>query len=105
MTLTAVAADGSTFAGWNDGGCSGTGSCALTLTGDTTVTASFSTAGISAPVLEWQYGGFVDVGYLRDFNHPSNRLFRSRGTAFHVDEWDGRGVRQEEGVRAVSMGH
>jgi len=38
--------------------------------------------------LEWQYGGFVDVGYLRDFNHPSNRLFRSRGTAFHVDEWD-----------------
>jgi len=54
---------------------------------------------------EWQYGGFVDVGYLCDFNHPSNRLFRSRGTAFHVDEWDGRGVRQEEGVRAVSMGH
>jgi hypothetical protein len=36
----------------------------------------------------WQYGGFVDVGYLRDFNHPSNHLFRSRGTAFHVNEWD-----------------
>jgi len=38
--------------------------------------------------LEWQYGGFLDVGYLRDFNDPSNHLFRSRGTAFHVDEWD-----------------
>jgi len=36
----------------------------------------------------WQYGGFVDVGYLRDFNEPSNHLFRSRGTAFHVNEWD-----------------
>ncbi len=38
--------------------------------------------------LAWQYGGFVDVGYLRDFNDPSNYLFRSRGTAFHVNEWD-----------------
>jgi hypothetical protein len=36
----------------------------------------------------WQYGGFVDVGYLGDFNDPDNHLFRSRGTAFHVDEWD-----------------
>ena len=35
-----------------------------------------------------RYGGFVDVGYLRDFNEPSNHLFRSRGTAFHVNEWD-----------------
>lgn len=34
----------------------------------------------------WQYGGFADVGYLLDFNHPSNHLFRSRGTTFHVDE-------------------
>src|SRR4051794_38284734 len=46
----------------------------------------------SAPVIvppsPWQYGGFVDIGYLRDFNDPSNHLFRSRGTAFHVDEWD-----------------
>src|SRR5262249_16174769 len=36
----------------------------------------------------WQYGGFVDLGYLLDFNHPSNRLFRNRGTAFHVNEVD-----------------
>lgn len=34
-----------------------------------------------------QYGGFADIGYLRDFNDPSNRLFRSRGTAWHVDDW------------------
>lgn len=33
----------------------------------------------------WQYGGFVDVAYLHDFNAPANKLFRSRGTAWHVD--------------------
>jgi hypothetical protein len=37
------------------------------------------------PKPEWNYGGFADLGYLLDFNHPSNRLFRSRGTAWHVD--------------------
>ena len=37
------------------------------------------------PHHEWQYGGFVDLAYPVDFNHPENRLFRSRGTAFHAD--------------------
>lgn len=37
------------------------------------------------PASEWQYGGFADMAYLLDFNHPANRLFRSRGTAFHVN--------------------
>lgn len=32
------------------------------------------------------YGGFVDVGYLRAFNDPLNKLFRSRGTAWHVND-------------------
>jgi len=39
------------------------------------------------PDLGWQYGGFLDVGYLHDFNYPANHLFRSRGTTFHVNEW------------------
>jgi hypothetical protein len=34
---------------------------------------------------EWMYGGFVDFGYLLNFNFPSNRVFRSRGTAWHVN--------------------
>src|SRR5499427_3052061 len=34
---------------------------------------------------KWHYGGFFDVGYLLDFNHPANRVFRSRGTTWHVD--------------------
>src|SRR5476649_1046989 len=36
----------------------------------------------------WKYGGFADIGYLYDFNDPSNHLFRSRGTTFRVNEVD-----------------
>jgi hypothetical protein len=35
---------------------------------------------------EWQVGAFLDVGYLKSFNSPSNHLFRSRGTTPRVDE-------------------
>jgi putative OmpL-like beta-barrel porin-2 len=35
---------------------------------------------------QWGYGGFLDAAYLQDFNHPANDLFRSRGTAYKVDE-------------------
>ena len=34
----------------------------------------------------WLYGGFVDTAYAHDFQHPHNKLFRSRGTAWHVDD-------------------
>ena len=40
----------------------------------------------STQPVTWQYGGFVDVGSLHDFNDPANHLFRSRGTTFHVNE-------------------
>jgi len=36
----------------------------------------------------WHYGGFFDLGYSRDFNDPSNHLFRNRGTTPRVNEWD-----------------
>jgi hypothetical protein len=42
VTLTASPASGSTFAGWSGGGCSATGSCTLTITADTSVTATFN---------------------------------------------------------------
>ena len=41
ITLTATPEGGSTFLGWSGGGCSGTGSCQVTLNADTTVVASF----------------------------------------------------------------
>jgi len=37
---------------------------------------------------DWHYGGFFDLGYLRDFNDPSNHLFRNRGTTPRVNELD-----------------
>ncbi len=45
---------------------------------------SDSTAALT-PDPVWFYGAFVDAGYLLDFNHPANDLFRSRGTAYKVD--------------------
>jgi len=34
---------------------------------------------------DWQYGGFADVAYPLNFNHPANHLFRNRGTEFRTD--------------------
>jgi hypothetical protein len=45
VTLSAVAAQGSVFAGWSGGGCAGTGVCLVTLTAVTAVTATFDPAG------------------------------------------------------------
>ena len=42
VTLTATAGSGSRFAGWSGGGCSGTGSCQVTLNATTSVTATFA---------------------------------------------------------------
>jgi len=54
--------------------------CSCTLIGQTGVPTNQN------PPNEWQYGGFIDFGYLLDFNHPENAIFRSRGTAWHVDK-------------------
>jgi subtilisin-like proprotein convertase family protein len=42
VTLTATAAAGSSFTGWTGGGCSGTGSCSVTVGAATSVFASFA---------------------------------------------------------------
>ena len=44
VTLTASAASGSVFAGWSGGGCTGTGTCSVTLNAATGVTATFNAA-------------------------------------------------------------
>ncbi len=43
VTLTATPDAGSAFSGWSGGGCSGTGTCHVTVASDTTVTATFAT--------------------------------------------------------------
>lgn len=44
VTLTATPAPGSTFVGWSGAGCSGTGTCIVPMSADTTVTATFATS-------------------------------------------------------------
>ncbi len=51
VTLTASAATGSTFNGWSGGGCSGTGSCIVTMTAAATVTATFGDP--TPPTVSW----------------------------------------------------
>ena len=41
VTLTALANNGSIFSGWSGGGCSGTGTCTVTMTAATSVAATF----------------------------------------------------------------
>jgi alpha-tubulin suppressor-like RCC1 family protein len=41
VTLTAAPINGSSFAGWTGGGCTGTGPCTVTLTVNSTITAQF----------------------------------------------------------------
>jgi M6 family metalloprotease-like protein len=42
ITLMATASPGSIFTGWSGGGCSGTGTCVVTLSANTNVTTTFS---------------------------------------------------------------
>jgi hypothetical protein len=51
VTLTATPDQGSTFAGWSGGGCSGNGQCVLVMSATTTVTANFSTGGSSSKTI------------------------------------------------------
>ena len=52
VALTATPAADSTFAGWSGGGCSGTGTCTVTMNANTAITATFNPtlyAGAPAP--------------------------------------------------------
>ncbi len=56
VTLTATPATGSVFTGWS-GGCSGAGSCVVTVAGATTVTATFTVPTVTLTVARAGTGG------------------------------------------------
>jgi len=51
-----------------------------------TVSAANAQTTDNAPAAGLHAGGFVDVGYLKDFNDPANQLFRARSTTPRVDD-------------------
>jgi hypothetical protein len=53
VTLTVAADPGSTFIGWNGGGCSGTNECIVGLTADTSVSANFQLQDVTPPSVSW----------------------------------------------------
>jgi len=51
IKILAIADDGSEFAGWSGGGCSGTEPCTVTIDSDTTVTATFDRVDRAPPLI------------------------------------------------------
>jgi hypothetical protein len=52
-TVVALSASGSGFTGWSGGGCSGTGTCQVTVTSNVSVTATFGGAVSSSPFFQF----------------------------------------------------
>lgn len=75
VTLTASPFSRSRFIGWTGGGCSGLGSCAVTLNSDTTVVAEFEISpntlnGLDTPYLLDSEIRVIQDGFSSDHNIP-----------------------------------
>ncbi|MEN9405364.1 MAG: hypothetical protein RLY47_323 [Candidatus Parcubacteria bacterium] len=81
VTLTAVAADGSDFIGWSGGGCSGTGTCVVTMSAAQSVTATFDLE-VGEEVEEEEEGEDDDNGGSGSGSH---RKPISNPPSFHGD--------------------
>ena len=69
VTLSAIAAAGSVFAGWSGDGCSGTGTCAVTMSTAKSVTATFNTG--VAPQLYTLYVNNSGTGFGSVTSNPA----------------------------------
>src|SRR5262249_7644611 len=75
ITLTATAASGSSFtAGWSGAGCSGTGTCMVTMNDDKSVTATFSDNPCSTSPITL---GEIKTGTLATTDCPAPQHFGS----------------------------
>ena len=65
VTLTATFAPGSTFTGWSGSGCSGTGTCVVSMTQARSVTATFTVPPVSAAlydgIYQWDAGVYLSL--------------------------------------------
>ena len=60
VMLTTTTASGSTFTGWNGGGCSGSGACVVTMSAAQSVTATFNLSGSGTQKWAFATGGIID---------------------------------------------
>ncbi len=80
VVLSAQPYSGSVFTGWDGGGCSGTGTCSLSMADDTAVTANFVLAAPAALSLVAPYADESDMSDINDFfnaqykNEPWGRI-------------------------------
>jgi hypothetical protein len=108
VTLTAAPAAGSVFTGWSGGGCSGTGTCQVTVTSTTSVTAAFTpTIGFLA-VTNFNPPGSIEVfaigasgntAPLRVIAGPTTTLSNVRGVAV----FNGEIIVADQGASAVDV--
>ena len=100
VTLTATPATGSTFTGWSGGGCSGVGTCLVTLTADTTVTATFMVQSFALTVNKTGNGtgtvtstpAGINCGATCSFNYSFNTqvtLTQTAATGSTFTGWSG----------------
>lgn len=91
VTLTATPAAGSLFGRWSGGGCSGTGTCTVTLDADTTVTATFVTPlAVASPLDEGEVNIFYDEVLISGGLPPYTvTLSSSFPAGLNVDSSDG----------------
>jgi hypothetical protein len=73
VTLSASPYSGSTFAGWSGGGCSGTGTCTLTIGGITSVTATFDLSASAPFALVTPYVFEDDMRVIRNSFNSQHR--------------------------------
>lgn len=103
VTLTPAAPAGSVFAGWSGGGCSGTGICTVTVSGNLSVTALFqvgTTTHNLAVVVSPTGSGTVtsNDGHIscpttcsHDFTESSTTLTATPATGYTFTGWTGGG--------------
>ena len=73
VTLTATAASGSTFTGWSGGGCSGAGTCTVTMNVGQNVTATFNLVSPPPPTYQGTWSATGSMGIVR-FDHTATLL-------------------------------
>lgn len=76
VTLTVTPAAGSAFSGWSGGGCSGTGSCVVTMTAAVTVTATFA---LQSYTVGGTTTGLVGSGCVLQLNGANNLTLTGNG--------------------------